>query len=146
MGFGVPELDRQLDQLVENMGKVEELQGKLAEVVGTGEAADGRVRVSSDNTGRITQVEIDPRAMRLPSDDLAAAITEAAQLAFDDISKQASDLMTEMMPNAASFDSLRRTNTQGLGEESRAVIDAVSKSADPARELRAQFDRMRSRM
>jgi hypothetical protein len=47
-----------------------------------GEALDGRVRVTV-SAGRISEVTLDPRAMRTPSEDLAAAFRDAANAAID---------------------------------------------------------------
>lgn len=46
-----------------------------------GEAEQGRVRMELDSTGDLVGVTIDPRARRLDSDDLAAAILTAFQQA-----------------------------------------------------------------
>jgi hypothetical protein len=48
---------------------------------GVGEGADGLIRVVAEG-GRLHSVEIDPRAMRLPSEDLAGEFREAANAAL----------------------------------------------------------------
>ena len=42
-----------------------------------GEASDGLVRLTVDGTGELTELVIDPKAMRMSSDDLAAAVQAA---------------------------------------------------------------------
>ena len=42
-----------------------------------GEASDGLVRLTIDGTGEITELVIDPKAMRMASEDLAAAVQAA---------------------------------------------------------------------
>ena len=65
---------------------------RMAEVVGRGEAEEGRVVVTVRPTGAVQDVELDPRAMRLPSVDLAAAIVAAARLAERDAAAQVREI------------------------------------------------------
>jgi DNA-binding protein YbaB len=50
---------------------------RFAAVRGSGEAAGGLVRVELDGTGDLVDLVIEPKAMRLPSVDLAAAVRAA---------------------------------------------------------------------
>jgi hypothetical protein len=54
---------------------------------GYGEAANGMVRVSVAG-GRISNVELDPRVMRLPSEALAEAFAEATNAALADLASR----------------------------------------------------------
>ena len=60
-----------------------EALGRLAEARGTGQAANGLVRLVVDGTGDLVELVIEPRAMRLASVDLAAAVREAFHAARD---------------------------------------------------------------
>ncbi|MDZ5445626.1 YbaB/EbfC family nucleoid-associated protein [Micromonospora sp. 4G57] len=51
--------------------------GRFAAARGSGDAAGGLVHVELDGTGDLSALDLDPRVMRLPSEDLAAAIREA---------------------------------------------------------------------
>lgn len=53
-----------------------------------GHALDGRVQVTV-TAGRVSDVTLDPRALRAPSEDLAAAIREAVNAAIDAHNAQA---------------------------------------------------------
>ena len=145
MSFGIPELDRQMSQVVDSLSKVGELQERLTEVRGVGEAADGRVRVVTDHTGQVVETELDPRALKLGSEELGAAFVEAAQQAYADLTAQAQEVMSELMPGAADLESLKRVNTEGLSEEAKSIMDSVSTSTDPSQALRQQVERMRER-
>lgn len=70
---------RLLDQIEARVAKAKENAAALAEVEGWGEAAEGYIRVCVGPSGALKAVELDPRAMRLPSVDLAAGIVEAAR-------------------------------------------------------------------
>ena len=70
---------RLLDQLEARVAKAKENATALSAVEGWGEAADGYVKVCVGPSGVLKDVQLDPRAMRLPSVDLAASIVEAAR-------------------------------------------------------------------
>lgn len=55
------------------------------EIVGEGEAADGRIRAAAVVGGSLKSIELDPRAMRLPSDELGAQIVVAVNAALEDL-------------------------------------------------------------
>lgn len=66
---------------------------RLASLVGTGTAADGRVRVTWAAATGLDQLNLDPRAMRMPSQDLAAAIKSAITGAMADLRRQTAEVM-----------------------------------------------------
>lgn len=70
---------RLLDQLEAHVAKAKESAAALAAVEGWGEAANGHVKICVGPSGMLKKVELDPRAMRMPSADLAASIVDAAQ-------------------------------------------------------------------
>lgn len=96
--------------------------GRDAEpLVGVGEAQRGLVSVEVTG-GRVSAVRIDPRAMRQPSGDLADAIAEAANAAFDDLRAA----LTTEVPAAPSLDELSRTLTEISAESARAMDRAAA--------------------
>ncbi len=74
--------------------------GQLSAVRGTGEGAEGLVRVELDGTSAMLDLVIEPKAMRLPSEDLAAAIREA----FDAARKGVQDHLSTAQAPAYEFD------------------------------------------
>ena len=70
---------RLLDQLEAQIARAQENATAVAAVAGWGEAANGQVKVCVGPSGVLKKVELDPRAMRMASDDLAASIVEAAR-------------------------------------------------------------------
>jgi DNA-binding protein YbaB len=70
---------RLLDQLESQIARAQENATAVAAVEGWGEAASGHVKVCVGPSGILKKVELDPRAMRMPSENLAASIVEAAQ-------------------------------------------------------------------
>jgi hypothetical protein len=57
-------------------------------VQGTGEAADGMVRVVAEG-GKISKVELNPRVMRLASESLAEELAKAVNAALADLASKA---------------------------------------------------------
>ncbi|MFD1503383.1 YbaB/EbfC family nucleoid-associated protein [Streptosporangium lutulentum] len=92
-GSGDEELDRLLEQFGQEVTGLEELQERIAGVRGRGEAARGHVAVEASPAGALTSLTIDPRAMRLGSAELAAAILQAAGEAARDAEKQVKELV-----------------------------------------------------
>jgi DNA-binding protein YbaB len=92
-GLGDQELSALLGDFRQDMAALERLSGQIAEVRGRGEGAEGRVAVEVTQTGGLVGLTIDPRAMRLGSAELAAAILDAAAEAVRNAEQEASDLV-----------------------------------------------------
>ncbi|GAA3025878.1 YbaB/EbfC family nucleoid-associated protein [Streptosporangium longisporum] len=90
---GDQELGRLFHGFQQDLEALEGLRDRIDSVRGRGEAADGRVVVNVTQAGTLVGLTIDPRAMRLGSDRLAAAIIEAAARAARDAEQEAGDLV-----------------------------------------------------
>jgi len=64
-------------------------QGEQEALVGTGEAADGRVRVRAALPGRIEKLELEPSLLRLSVEELAREIESAVNTALADLQGRA---------------------------------------------------------
>src|SRR4051812_1161514 len=73
--------------------KLHDVRRQMTELKGKGRAADERVEVEVDQSGALAGLKIDPRAMRLGSQELAEAILTAAQQGVRDVNAQAEKLM-----------------------------------------------------
>ncbi|MGN9845238.1 YbaB/EbfC family nucleoid-associated protein [Nonomuraea sp. H19] len=92
-GLGDQEFGKLLDHYQQDLAALERLSDQIAAVRGRGEAADGRVVVEVTQTGGLAGLTIDPRALRLGSAELAAAILDAAAKATRDAEQGARDLV-----------------------------------------------------
>ncbi|HUR08260.1 MAG TPA: YbaB/EbfC family nucleoid-associated protein [Nonomuraea sp.] len=92
-GSGDPEIERLLDQFDADVAQVERLRDQITEVRGRGEAADGRVVAETSSTGELVGLTIDPRAMRLGSGELAAAVLEASGAAARNAAEEMTGLV-----------------------------------------------------
>ncbi|SEG92028.1 Conserved DNA-binding protein YbaB [Nonomuraea solani] len=94
---GDQHLGRLLKDFQREMEALDGLRDRIASVRGRGEAADGRVVVDVTQSGALAGITIDPRAMKLGSDRLAAAIMEAAGRAARDAEREAGDVVTPFL-------------------------------------------------
>jgi DNA-binding protein YbaB len=79
-----------------------DVRRQITELRGTGRAADERVEVQVDRLGALAGLRIDPRAMRLGSQELAEAILQAARHGVRDVNAQAEKLMRPLLEELMS--------------------------------------------
>jgi DNA-binding protein YbaB len=113
---------------------VTDFSANITAIRAQGEASNGLVRLTVDGTGEITELVIDPKAMRMSSEDLASAV----QAAHRDARAGA---RTAVQHEAAQV-------TQGLGSLSSLLesvgADAQRRMADFARaadDIASRIDR-----
>ncbi|MFI9841160.1 YbaB/EbfC family nucleoid-associated protein [Nonomuraea sp. NPDC051941] len=132
--FDPEELERITARAEDMLARVEELRSEIDVVVGNGEAADGQVRVTAGASGRLMDVVLAPRAMRLDSQKLAEAVLRAAQEAQDDVAAKVDAVMAETLGGALPGREL-------LDEQFGSVLESFESSMDE--QLRAIDDRTR---
>ncbi|MGW0811056.1 YbaB/EbfC family nucleoid-associated protein [Nonomuraea sp. NPDC002799] len=93
---GDPEIDRALAELAAQTAGLDEARRKIEETKGRGESVRGQVVVEVGASGSLVSLHIDPRAMRLGSQALAEAITEAFGLAEQDVADKSFGLAREL--------------------------------------------------
>ncbi|TCO62313.1 YbaB/EbfC family nucleoid-associated protein [Actinocrispum wychmicini] len=101
--------------------------------VGKGEALDGKVKVEATG-GRISALTVAPAALRVPADELSAAIMAATNTALEAM-RQA---MIESLPTPPSVDQLTRT----LNEISSDSVRALDQATEGVRESMAAIQRI----
>ncbi|QXJ23951.1 YbaB/EbfC family nucleoid-associated protein [Actinomadura graeca] len=106
-------VDEVLRRAQDQAARVAALQKELADTAGHAESEDGHVKVSYTSTGGITELEINPRAMRMASADLADTIKRVVQEAANDLQ---ANIRAKM---AAVF--------EGQEDDPLAIIDDPSK-------------------
>jgi hypothetical protein len=95
---------------------------------GTGEALDGKVRITV-SAGHVSEVVIDPRVRRRPSEELAAAIRDATNAAIDAQNAQVSAELPGVPPLAelaATLDDISAESLRAMEESSRGIRDAIA--------------------
>ena len=133
----------------ERMAKVTEVRERMAGLTGSAESSDGRVKVVCTSTDPLAELHIDPRAMRIGSEELAAAIRQVSRLAREDLDRQTREISQELYGDEDNpMDALRNreelkrnlTDMQEMfgkaGNDAQAVIDQLHKRLgirDPGR-------------
>jgi hypothetical protein len=126
-----PRVSRSYEDAQSPLAKV---QQEIADLVeensqpreGFGSAAEGMVRVAV-HSGRVSAVEIDPKAMRLPSADLAAAFTEATNAALADLESKYPAVAMPVVDLAELQQQLSQAEDQGL-RSMRRYLDEISQA------------------
>jgi DNA-binding protein YbaB len=110
-----------------------DILSQLGDVRGRGAAAEGLVRVEIDGTSAILDLTLDPKAMRLPSEDLAAAVREAFDAARGEVRGQLSAAEPPPTLDASTMlpvlTELEATATRRL-EEITAIVDDLDRRLD----------------
>lgn len=75
-------------EIYSRLAQARDLSQRLAEVRGVGDAAEGLVRVEVTPGGRLVDLRLDPRVMRLDSQRLTEAIRTAAARAEEDAARR----------------------------------------------------------
>jgi hypothetical protein len=110
------------------------MQGQTGEPpTGVGEALEGKLRITITQ-GRVSEVTLEPRAMREASEDLAAAIQEAVNLAIEAHNAQ----LAAGLPGTPSVDELTRT----LDEITSNSTAAMEQAGESMRQAMANVQRI----
>ena len=106
------------------------------QLTGEGEAANGRVKARVVTGGRFESIQIDPRALRMDSNDLGEQITLAVNAALDDLRTKAAEQRPTGFPDLQALseqmvelqdESVRRMSTfvEGLDD----ALGKIARSA-----------------
>lgn len=102
-GLGGLDFERLLSEARQTEQRIGELQARQAEMRVTGTSPDGMVEVTVDGTGRLTDVTINPRGMRLDSFALAEDVTAASRAAYETYDEQTQRLLGEALGNPEMY-------------------------------------------
>jgi DNA-binding protein YbaB len=122
----------------ERMAKVAQVRERMAGLTGSAESSDGRVKVVCTSTDPLAELHLDPRAMRMGSEELAAAIRQVSRQAREDLDRQVDEITKEAYGEDDNpMDLLRNreelkenlTEMQGMfekaGNDAHAMIDQL---------------------
>ncbi|MCG5220534.1 YbaB/EbfC family nucleoid-associated protein [Streptosporangium sp. KLBMP 9127] len=123
--FQIEDLERMAR---EGEAAIDRLSGVFAEldtVTGEGEGAGGLARAVVDGTGRIKEISLEPRIMRMDSAGIAEAVTEAVRTAQEDAAKRNEELLATVMGGETpSLDPAR------IREQFAEINDSFTESLD----------------
>lgn len=105
----------------EQSARVQEMQERAAELTGVAVSKEGRIKVTCTVNGGITDIQIDPRAMRMPAADFAETLKTLIRDANADLHRQLSELMAETYGEGA--------NPMALAQNQEAVQKKIQDAA-----------------
>ncbi|MFB9251069.1 YbaB/EbfC family nucleoid-associated protein [Sphaerisporangium melleum] len=126
--FRLADLDRVVQESEQAVRRLTGVFDGLAAVRGEGEAAGGLVSAAVDGGGMIEEVAIDPRAMRMDSAAIAAAVTEAVRAAQQDAQAKSAELLRE-----ATGDEPPSLDPADVGAWMKDVAEAMGAPLPPDR-------------
>jgi DNA-binding protein YbaB len=138
---GNPEVDRLVDGFGEFIGEFEQMRGQLTEVRGHGEAMDGLVKVEVAPGGVLLSVDIEPKAMRLGSKALGAAIVEASAIAVQQAATRMNDLLSPLLGEVDGFNEALQGKLPSLDlASSFSSSPELAEALRVLQEIRAKYD------
>jgi DNA-binding protein YbaB len=120
-------MDGMLRDAQRRLGQAAEVQERLKSLVGQAASADGRVKVQCTNEKGVTSIDLDPRAMRMASAELAETLVTVIQEAMTDLRTQSQSITREVFGgDSASGDiGAARVRMKEAGDSfERAMNDA----------------------
>ncbi|WP_030173574.1 hypothetical protein [Spirillospora albida] len=97
--MGDIDLEKLLEEAHEHLARAEALEGRAGHLTGEAESDDGRVAVTWNRDG-MAGLRLDPRAMRMASEELATVIVATAREARESYRRHSDDLRREVFGNA----------------------------------------------
>jgi DNA-binding protein YbaB len=126
----------------DQMGRLQELQERIKSLVGRAESEDGRISVAYSEPRGVHDLQLDPRALRMPSEDLAATIERLVNEARDDFRRQTAEVAQETFGSTMNPQNLVANLPQmeaNLGEIMKAAKESSNQIARMAERLMAAF-------
>ncbi|MBM7788693.1 YbaB/EbfC family nucleoid-associated protein [Tenggerimyces flavus] len=109
------------DAIEQAMRTVRERQAQAASVTqqinqvrGKAQTDDERVKVEVGSMGQLESIELDPRAMRMPSEDLAKTIVDLSKAAAEDAATQTRKAMETLLGEGVDWQKLTDGSSGGL--------------------------------
>jgi DNA-binding protein YbaB len=115
------DLERLSEINEERLDRIRGLEPVLRDLTGSAESANGLVRSTVDSSNTLSELFIDPRAMRLGSEALAEQIVEATAGASRQLQEQVESLMRDAMGQDAP---LSVSEVQRAAESQFAEIES----------------------
>jgi YbaB/EbfC DNA-binding family protein len=125
-----------LRQVRERAERTREIREKVRDLVGRAASDDGNVKAAYTDADGLSELTLEPKAMRLPSQDLAALIVTLSAEARADLDRQRAEALAELDLGGAPFD--LESSQAMLAELSNAYAGSMS-------EIQAVFAQFRDR-
>ncbi len=120
-----------LEGLRAQLGDIAEAHRKRAELTATAEMHDGRVVVTVDADGILTEVEFSDEIDDLSDDEIAVAVTMATQRAAQDAAARMRELMQPMVERRARWPKLSDLLTGAMDFQDHVPGDDRAPTSPP---------------
>ncbi|MET7338840.1 YbaB/EbfC family nucleoid-associated protein [Nonomuraea sp. NPDC005650] len=90
-------VERAVEKAEEAMRRIQQAQAELDHLTGEGVSDDTLVQAVTDAEGQLKEIAVSPRIMRLSSDAVARAVTEAVQRAQRDAKRKTESLLGDVL-------------------------------------------------
>ncbi|GLY22029.1 hypothetical protein CA850_06800 [Micromonospora echinospora] len=137
----VDDLERVVRDSEQRMRQLSEVETLLAEITSRYDTEDGMVSVELGADGRLRQLEINSRAMRLDSYTLAELITEAFNGAQQGVQEAVAKAMSDTMGTSDLGDVLGEA--RDIRKSMDGMLEAVSRSVNDAIVQASRFNNRR---
>lgn len=136
--FANIDVDKLLNGAQERVAKMQEMRERISELVGYAQDEEGMVKVTYTAAGGLDQLELNPRAMRLASQDLSERIRTAVREAAEDLQRKMREVTQETFGDRPDLRDPEVAMEQA--KEAQAAFDRTLKDAV------GELDRIRKRM
>lgn len=133
-------LESMAAESTEYFRKAQEVQRRVTEIVGTAATEDGQIKVAWRGDGP-SDLEIHPRAMRMPSGELAQTIMRLIHAARADVQRRRDEIMAEVYgeENPADLAVDPEVMQRSLEAMRLSFTGAVDESMDLIKQLQRRF-------
>jgi DNA-binding protein YbaB len=132
-------LDRLLGQAMQALGQARGVNTEADEdaepILGYGEGADGMIQVTAETGGRLTDIQLDPRVLRLTTVDLGTELVVAVNAALADLQARIREAVAapDLDNLAAQLKEVQEQSTKQMGTFLQALVDAQERIASSGR-------------
>lgn len=122
------DLDAVVRQSEETLRRLGGVFGELETVTGEGTGADGLARALVDGAGRIKEITLEPRIMRLDSQAIAEAVTEAVRAAQEAAARANEELLRAATGDPLPLDMAdARRRFEDIGQDLVRTLDDLTR-------------------
>src|SRR4051794_34491383 len=139
--FANIDADKVLKKAREQAEKMAGAQEKILKIEGEAQSRDGYVKATYSATDGLRDLELNPRAMRMPSTDLAQTIKETVREAANNMQQKIQEAMASAFGDNNPMDMIN--NQEKAMAEAKQAQELLNKTIS---DTTAAFDEMRRRL
>ena len=140
--FANLDVDRLVGEAQQRFAKMRDLQERMSELRGQAQTEDGRIRATYTAAGGLTELHLDPRALRMGSEELAERIVWVIGEAARNLHEQNREAMSEVFgPDGDPMNYL--TDRQAMEERATEMRQNFDRTMN---DVVGELDRVRKRL